>query len=232
MTYLARRAAVTGLLLLFTAAPSFGPAPPGTGRFGTASAIAATRPTKSVQDCNDELRDKAAAIAEAGMSASAFFHACWWHSEPGKPTPIVADPRSGAPFARRASRLASSDGDAAARPSRRGSRQHAERRRIEAGSFAPRRSFPAEPGEEVGALVTRPPLDDLPPRAAPQVRNARKQDASEPQATEPTLPTKVQVNVPVVGSVAVPILPVPGLAATVRIVVDHPVVPGLVTAAP
>lgn len=47
------------------------------------------RPVKTAKECNDELRVNTAKLEKAGVSATEFFHNCWWNSKPGQPTPIV-----------------------------------------------------------------------------------------------------------------------------------------------
>ncbi len=179
---------------------------------------APVRGGKTVKECNDELSRNAAALETAGESASAFFHACWFHSEKGKPTPIVAKgegesrpdgqpaPKAADPARATVRRDAGSDGGR--RVARRAVR-HAARRAGE------RRVATARQGRGGGEPVG---LDDAAIAPVAVQREAGR------------LPGHVNLGVPIIGTVAVPILP--GLEATVQSVVEHPVVPGLISTSP
>ncbi len=179
---------------------------------------AAARGGKSVKECNEELGRETAALEAAGESASAFFHACWFHSEKGQPTPIVAKGQGTVP----------PDGQPAPKPSVAGSAtttdeaegrgvgrravRHAARGLRRARRVAMRRYRQEGTGIDEAAMA----LSDATPVAV------------RPEANRP--PGHVNVGVPLVGVVAVPILP--GLEAAVRDVVERPLVPGLVTMSP
>ena len=189
---------------------------------GPCEAAASAR--KSVQDCGDELREKAAAIDAAGMSPSAFFHACWWHTEPGTPTPIVADERAKRPFqgvarTSAAMRVPGRPAPDALVAMRRPAR-FATRRRL-----APARADGSDADE--GAVVVRAPSRV---EAAPDAVFVPRAPETGASGAVPAMPREVRVGVPVIGQLSLPVVPV--LAPTVRAVVDHQLVPGLVTAVP
>lgn len=171
-------------------------------------AAAAERTTKTAQECSEELRRNEAALEAAGESASAFFHRCWWHSQKGLPTPIEEAKTQTTPAPVADNATSDARGAEAARKPR---RVTVARRRSPDHWIARRRDREDDRSETVDAEgptgVAAPPL-------------------------APPLPNQVNVTVPAVGSIAIPILPLPGLAATVREVVDHPVVPGIVSATP
>ena len=173
---------------------------------------------KTVKECNEELSHNTAALEAAGESASAFFHACWFQSEKGKPTPIVAKEQGASqPDEHPAPRSAEAAGSAVRRAEAVDGERHAARRRtarhatrrVGGRAFAARRR---------GRDDEVPGIDDA-ATAFPAVRT--EADRS---------PGHVNVGVPLVGTVAVPILP--GLGPTVQSVVEHPVVPGLLTTSP
>ena len=205
------RTLLAGSLLLPFAAELPWPAQATVDRTSAAQA----RSGKTVKECNAELQKNEAALEAAGESASAFFHACWWHSEKGKPTPITADKKD--PPRADTEKVADTGSDHEAPPAVKhvARSRHTERRRYFERRFA---ALPRRHREETYA----------PAPASPAFAPV----ATSPAALPEPLPNQVNLNVPGVGSVAVPIVPVPGLAATVRDVVDHPVVPGLVTATP
>ncbi len=219
-----RRLALVALLLV-------GPLPLGAlvpVAWATTGSDAPVRGGKTVKECNEELARQTAALEAAGESASAFFHACWFQTEKGKPTPIVAkaqgpEPMDGPPASRSSAPGSSTPGSGASGPAatadgargrgvgRRAAR-HVARREV-------RRPGRVTTGGDDGAAG----VDDV----------AVTSTAVTPTAVEPAadrLPGHVNVGVPGVGVVAVPILP--GLEPAVEVVVEHPVVPGLVTTSP
>ncbi len=174
-------------------------------------------PAKTVKQCNQELEKNAAALEAAGESASAFFHRCWFHSEQGKPTPIAHDEAVPSPAGDKAAAKRTVGADEAPADRRETVRRRVSRRRPPSEpreAAVPRRRLNVEAdfSDVVTAPVNAPTIITLP---APVVLG--------------TL-SHAEVNVPAVGSVAVPILP--GMEGMVRTVVEHPVVPGLITMPP
>ncbi len=169
-------------------------------------------PVKTVKQCNEELRKNEAALEAAGESASAFFHRCWWHSEEGKPTPIAHGETVAPPVGENGAAKQKARSDAGREEHRQTARRRASRHmpstRREARALRRERSFRSDEREDI---ATVPPVTVVVPAASRTL-------------------SQVNVYVPVVGSVAVPVLP--GLEGTVRAVVEHPVVPGLITASP
>ena len=168
---------------------------------------------KTVKECNQELARNVDALEAAGESASAFFHACWLHGEKGKPTPIVADGQGAA------TQAGQPDGQTTPRRAA----DAGERRAIRHAS----RHAVARPYRERRTARARPERDDD-EAAGIDDAAAFQSQAAQYQADRP--PGHVNIGVPLVGVVAVPILP--GLETTVQGVVEHPVVPGLVSTSP
>ena len=170
---------------------------------------------KTVKECNQELARNVDALEAAGESASAFFHACWLHGEKGKPTPIVADAQG------TARGTAQPDGQTA--PRRAATADTGERRAVRHAS----RYAVARPYRERRTVRARPERGD---DEAAGVDDAAAFQSQAAQRQADRLPGHVNIGVPLVGVVAVPILP--GLETTVQGVVEHPVVPGLVSTSP
>ena len=51
----------------------------------------AAEPTKPIQQCEAEFQARKASLLSKGVSASSFFHECWWHSRVGQPTEMPSD---------------------------------------------------------------------------------------------------------------------------------------------
>ena len=55
--------------------------------------VSAAEPSKPIGDCSREYADRKQSLEAARVSASDFFHQCWWHTRPGKLTSVaIASP--------------------------------------------------------------------------------------------------------------------------------------------
>ncbi len=185
---------------------------------------------KTVKECNEELARNTAALEAAGESASTFFHTCWLHGEKDKPTPIVADGKGAASPGGQPAPKREAEVDTGERRAVRHATRHATSR-----LYRGRRTARARPERGDDGVAGVDDATAVP--AAIQYQAVRSPSSQSPSSQPPSSrsradrpPGHLDVGVPLVGVVAVPILP--GLETTVQGVVEHPLVPGLVSTSP